>query len=364
MSAYEAAVEEKEHLYARIKLVREGIAQETDPARCTEQQKRLKILQAMYNESLERLDAMRPVQEKHHKAEKRRIVHADAFDFNFFERCGVAFADLEGNQARWEDIESEDNSEARARLLRALRRGRAAVSDRQREILDLYLKGIGIRQIAEQLGVDRSVVSKTLKRARLTINRIEEDLRAEERREVANWIDLSDPRTAQLVLSRLTETQSVYLYLYYGEWLDMRSIGKLLGVDHSTVCRTIHRAAGRIRELCTDSGSAELLGVDALEPALYALYRQNAVSELIPGRARDAARKAVAFGCRKRQERVPNCPALAVPIWGQKKLRVAAQSRLLCALEADAAQRFGAVFSHLRALLRSFRARLAGASLI
>lgn len=358
MNAYEAATEEKDRLYARIKLVREEMAQESDPLHRAEQQRRLKILQAMYTESLERLDALRPVQEKRHKAEKKRIVHTGAFDFSFFERCGVTFADLEGNQVRWEDIEGEDNSEARARLLRALRRGRTAVSARQREILDLYLKGISVRQIAEQLGVDHSVVSRTLKRARLTINRIEEDLRAEERREVANRIDLSDPRTAQLVLSRLTETQSVYLYLYYGEWLDMRSIGKLLGVDHSTVCRTIHRAAGRIRALCTDSSGAELLGVDALEPALYALYRQNAAHELIPERARDAARRAAASGCRKRQELEPDCPALAVPIWPQQKLRVTVQSRLLRALEADAAQRFDSVFSRLRALLKAFRVRL------
>ena len=154
----------------------------------------------------------------------------------------------------------------------------------------------------------------------------------------------------------------MYLYLYYGEWLDMRSIGALLGVDHSTVCRTIHRAAGRIRALCTDGSGVELLGVDALEPALYALYRQHAADDLIPERAKAAARKAAISGCKKRQASKPAaCTALSAPIWGQQRHRAAAQSRLLRALEGAAVHRAGSVLLRLRALLRAFCARLKAA---
>lgn len=138
----------------------------------------------------------------------------------------------------------------------------------------------------------------------------------------------------------------------------MRSIGVLLGVDHSTVCRTIHRAAGRIRGLCTDSSGVELLGVDALEPALYALYRQHAADDLIPERAKAAARRATAFGAQKRQERTPDRTLITVPIWGQRRHRAAAQSRLLRALEDAAAQRTGSLLARLRALLRAFCARI------
>ena len=153
-----------------------------------------------------------------------------------------------------------------------------------------------------------------------------------------------------------------YLYLYYGEWLDMRSIGALLGVDHSTVCRTIHRAAGRIRALCTDGSGVELLGVDALEPALYALYRQHAADDLIPERAKAAARRATASGAQKRQERTPDRVVITAPIWGQHRHRAAAQSRLLRALEEAAAQCItGSLLARLRALLRAFCARLRAA---
>lgn len=71
MTAYEAAVQEKDQLYARIQLVREEIKQEQDPGRRGEQKGRLRILFEMYHESLDRLDALRPPQEKRHKAVKR-----------------------------------------------------------------------------------------------------------------------------------------------------------------------------------------------------------------------------------------------------------------------------------------------------
>lgn len=246
MTAYEAAVREKDQLYARIQLVREEIKQEQDPGRRGEQKHRLRILFEMYHESLERLESLRPPQEKRHKAVKRTVIHtgaagADVNSFDFFERCDLTFADLEGNQVRWDDLGS-DNGESRARLMRALRRGRAAVSDRQREMLDLLLQGKTATEIAEQLDVNKATVSRTLLRAKKVLNDKAEDLRQEDLREHPNRLDLAEPETARYVLSRLTETQAVYLYLYYGEWLDMRSIGALLGVDHSTVCRTIHRA--------------------------------------------------------------------------------------------------------------------------
>ena len=177
MTAYEAAVQEKDQLYARIQLVREEIKQEQDPGRRGEQKGRLRILFEMYHESLDRLDALRPPQEKRHKAVKRTVIHtgaagADVNSFDFFERCGVTFADLEGNQVRWDDLGS-DNGESRARLMRALRRGRAAVSDRQREMLDLLLQGKTATEIAEQLGVSRQGVWDNIRRAETAMEDIE-----------------------------------------------------------------------------------------------------------------------------------------------------------------------------------------------
>ncbi len=358
MTACETAAQEKDRLYERIRLVKEELAQEQEPGKRAEQKNRLRILWEMYRESLDRLEALRPPQEKRHRSAQKKVLHTGAVSFDLFERCGTAFADLEGNQVRWGDLGADDGA-GRARLMRALRRGRALVTDRQREMLDLYLTGRNVTEIAALLGVDKTTVSKTLSRAKDTLNRTADGLRLDDRREIPGRLDLSQPDTARHVLSCLTETQAVYLYLYYGEWLDMRSIGALLGVDHSTVCRTLHRAAQRIRSLCTDASGVELVGVDAIEPALYALYRQHAADELIPQRARAAARRASAEGCRRRSEERPaKRAAPSAPLWAQYRHRTAAQSRLLRALEDAAAERTGTLLARLRALLRALRAGL------
>ena len=61
-----------------------------------------------------------------------------------------------------------DNSEQMARLRRNLRRAREQeLTKRQREMVALYYdQGMTMPQIAERLGVSRSTVSRTLRRAR------------------------------------------------------------------------------------------------------------------------------------------------------------------------------------------------------
>ena len=56
----------------------------------------------------------------------------------------------------------------------------------------------------------------------------------------------------------VTERQREVLALYYAEGLNMREIGERLGVDTSTVSRTIHRGEKRLRR-CLRYGAAGLL---------------------------------------------------------------------------------------------------------
>lgn len=75
----------------------------------------------------------------------------------------VQFAQLmaEDNQTRLEEIQDS--------LAKALRE---EVTDRQRQVLFLYYsQGLNMRQIAEALGVERSTVSRTLKRGEERIRR-------------------------------------------------------------------------------------------------------------------------------------------------------------------------------------------------
>ena len=59
----------------------------------------------------------------------------------------------------------------------------------------------------------------------------------------------------------VTERQREFLVLYYGQGLNMRQIGERLGVDKSTVSRTIKRGEDRLRR-CLRYGAKSFLEED------------------------------------------------------------------------------------------------------
>jgi len=78
-----------------------------------------------------------------------------------------------GDMAAWEQAHSEDNSEQIARLRRNLRRvWEAELTDRQSQMLHLYYdQGMSMPQIAADLGITKSAVSRTLSRGRKRLKR-------------------------------------------------------------------------------------------------------------------------------------------------------------------------------------------------
>lgn len=73
-----------------------------------------------------------------------------------------------GDMTVWLRSNAGNNSEQLARLRRNLRRAREEeLTERQREMVALYYdQGMTMPQIAKRLGVSRSTVSRTLRRAR------------------------------------------------------------------------------------------------------------------------------------------------------------------------------------------------------
>lgn len=73
-----------------------------------------------------------------------------------------------GDMTVWMRDHAEDNSDQLERLRRNLRRAREQeLTPRQREVLALYYdRGLNMPQIARKLGVNRSTVSRTVKRAK------------------------------------------------------------------------------------------------------------------------------------------------------------------------------------------------------
>lgn len=68
-----------------------------------------------------------------------------------------------------QNTNAADLSRLRRNLIRALK---SDVTPRQREMLELYYaKGLNMRQIGELLGVDKSTVSRTVKRGELRLKR-------------------------------------------------------------------------------------------------------------------------------------------------------------------------------------------------
>ena len=77
----------------------------------------------------------------------------------------------------------------------------------------------------------------------------------------------------EAVLSLLTPRQQLYLYLYYGEWLSLREIGRLLRVDHASVLRSIRCGLERLGTLAVGT-RAEVRGLEELEERLMAHFNQ------------------------------------------------------------------------------------------
>ncbi|MCI8329541.1 MAG: sigma-70 family RNA polymerase sigma factor [Oscillibacter sp.] len=73
-----------------------------------------------------------------------------------------------GDLAVWTRQNAPDNGEQLDRLRRGLRRAREQeLTPRQRQMLELYFdRGMNIPQIAGELGVNPSTVSRTLRRAK------------------------------------------------------------------------------------------------------------------------------------------------------------------------------------------------------
>ena len=78
-----------------------------------------------------------------------------------------------GDLSAWKQANCEDNSEQMERLRRNIRRAREAeLTDKQKEVIFLYYDlGMSVTQIAQEKGLNKSSVSRTLARGRERLKR-------------------------------------------------------------------------------------------------------------------------------------------------------------------------------------------------
>ena len=173
---------------------------------------------------------------------------------------------------KWARADVDDAAEeARAELRKMLHGGMKSVTGRQREILLLYADGLTETAIGAKLGVHKSTVCRTLKRAKKNVASVVETQQKVESLRDGNRLDMTDPGVVKLLMGALTTHQATCFYLYYAEWLTIRQIGGLLNVDHSTICRTIKRAVARLNDVL--GGVVDILdNIEGMDDVLFVIY--------------------------------------------------------------------------------------------
>ena len=230
---YEEAVAQKDKLYSRIKEVRSLLEHCRSGGERLRQTERLRILRDMYRDACAQVDALRPPQERRRKAPKLQTIHTGGVGFDFFERCGTVWADIQEATARQADF-----------LVQALRRSMAALTPLQLEvIMARYRDGLSLAEIARRRDCQRSTVCRVAKQA---LKKLERGvLAALQARECAEAEGFDFLRFAEAT-DVLTERQREYLYYLLSDGVTMAEIGAYLGVDRSSVKRGGDQIAGRL----------------------------------------------------------------------------------------------------------------------
>lgn len=187
---------------------------------------------------------------------------------------------------QWAQQETEDDgaemaAEANAEARRMIELCMTSITGRQREVLLLHADGMKQVEIAEKLGVNRSSVNRTLRRAKMRAADIAEAQETILRLRDGDRLDMSNPEAVKTLMYALTPHQAVCFYLYYAEYLTFRQIGDLLNVDHVTVFRTVRRAVERINDILC--GAVEVLDcAEGMDDVVFAIYCGMDKDELPP----------------------------------------------------------------------------------
>lgn len=238
---------EREKIYQRLKEARAAASEATDPGERMRQTNRAKILRDMYREACDRVERLRPPEAKRHKTRKRSTVSADCgVRWDFLERSGLVWADLEGYT--WNTLgrlQEEANAHQGRLLSDLLARAWSTLTDRQRQLLHACMaEGQSVTRAAEEAGVNKGTVSRVV---RAGLQRLETAVVAslvamdcvdeEGTFDVSRWAEVS---------GALTERQREFLYYLLTDGASMGMIAGYLQVNKSTVSRTNERIVERM----------------------------------------------------------------------------------------------------------------------
>lgn len=250
MTALEENRAQLAKLQARMKEYQVQLKAETDSQRRAALKAKISTYRAAIRDVQVQIDYLDPPAVRRARREQRKRLDIGALSFDFFERSGACWSDIEGHS--WQQVEAGDFAELGAgmdQLQSWLAEGAQRLTDRQRLYIDAYYnRGLSMQLIAQEQGVDKSTVARSIKNG---MARMQEWVEAKKliascangkggfdwQRYLAQVPVLTD-RQRQLmllVLSRLPKTQE--------------ELAGKLELEKSTVSRILSRAGRTIQRL-------------------------------------------------------------------------------------------------------------------
>lgn len=222
-----------------------GSALERDALR-----QKLRTYGTMIRELQEQIDHLDPPQQRKAQKQRRKRLDIGAMSWDFFERSGACWSDLEGHT--WEQVEEGGPVELGAsmeQLQQWMAEGAQRLTERQRVYLDAYYnQGLSLERIAQEHGVRRSTVSRCIRNG---LDRMQAWV--DSKRLIQECADGHGGFDWVRYLSQvpaLTDRQRQLMLLVLSKWpKTQEELADKLELEQSTVSRTLTRAGKTVQQL-------------------------------------------------------------------------------------------------------------------
>lgn len=198
------------------------------------------------------LDHLDPPAQRRARRERRRQLDVGAIAFDFFERCGTRWSDLEGRT--WQQVQEEGGAPAQP-LEQWLAEGAGQLTARQREYLDAYYnRGQSLALIARERGVGTSSVSQVIRNGLARLRDWVDSRRLVQSCRSTAGFDWA--RYLSQVPALTHRQRQLALLVLSGRPRSQRELADKLELRQATVCRTLQTAGRILRRLQAGGGPA------------------------------------------------------------------------------------------------------------
>ena len=255
MTALEENRAQLAKLQARMKEYQVQLKEEPDPQHRAALKAKISTYRAAIRDVQVQIDHLDPPAVRKARREQRRRLDIGALSFDFFERSGTCWSDIEGHS--WQQVEAGDFVELGAgmdQLQSWLAEGAQRLTDRQRLYIDAYYnQGLSMELIAQEQGVDKSTVARVIKNG---MARMQEWVEA--KKLITSCADGKGGFDWQRYLAQvpvLTDRQRQLMLLVLSRFpKTQEELAGKLELERSTVSRTLSKAGRTIRKLETPPG--------------------------------------------------------------------------------------------------------------